>query len=104
MQRKRTPPSTRRDRVPRAGVLRREQNWRRLGLKKESESIAFAEYEPNEWTLRVGFRAKDLHQAARTYDYLEVPPGIVRALLAAEAPGAFLNQRIKPNYEFKLVG
>lgn len=64
----------------------------------ESSSIAEITYKPDTGLLEVRYR-----RTGRTYDYFDVPKEIYEALMNADSKGAFLNQVIKPNYDYARV-
>ena len=68
----------------------------------ESEAIATAAYDKVRAILRITFKS-DADREGGTYDYLEVPPEVVDELLAAESHGQFVNWKIKPHYQCRLV-
>lgn len=61
----------------------------------ESSSLASITYDPKEQMLDVQFR-----RTGHVYRYFDVPRAMYRALIEAESQGAFLNQVIKPNFEY----
>lgn len=61
----------------------------------ESSSLTSVTYDPSDGGLEVQFRRN-----GHFYRYLGVPPAIYRALMDAESKGAFLNQVLKPNFEY----
>ena len=65
---------------------------------KESSSIAAAAYDRDRHILRLHYRPRG------TYDYLDVPTGVVREFVNAASLGRFVNGRIKPRYRYRRVG
>lgn len=61
----------------------------------ESSSLASITYDPKDGLLEVEYR-----RTGYFYRYFDVPRVIYRALIEAESKGAFLNQVIKPNFEY----
>jgi hypothetical protein len=61
----------------------------------ESSSIASAGYRPDQEVLEVRFRS------GAVYRYLNVPPGIHGAFLAAESKGRYFNEAIRGRFEFR---
>jgi hypothetical protein len=62
-----------------------------------SSVVAAIRYYPDTSTLRVVF------VSGMVYDYENVPENIYKKMKAASSKGAFLNNHIKPNYEYKKV-
>lgn len=69
-----------------------------IRTRLESSSIAEISYRPDTGLLEVRYR-----RTGRTYDYFDVPQDVYLALMDADSKGAFLNQVIKPNYEYARV-
>jgi len=63
----------------------------------ESAAISAAGYDERSRILRVTFRS------GRSYEYLAVLPEEYQRFMNAESRGAYLNQIIKPKYEFREV-
>ena len=64
----------------------------------ESSSIASIAYDPVERVLEVEYR-----RSGKFYHYFDVPRTLYRELMDADSKGAFLNQVIKPNFDYTRV-
>jgi hypothetical protein len=57
--------------------------------------------------LRVGYdeeqRLLQVQFKGGTYEYLNVPPVVFEDLQEAPSAGKFINDRVKPNYNFRRV-
>jgi hypothetical protein len=62
-----------------------------------SSVVAKMIYDDEKETLRI------VYVSGRIYDYKKVPLEIYEAMKASDSKGTFLNQHIKPNYEFEKV-
>lgn len=58
-----------------------------------SSALRSVGYDAHTWTLEVEF------DSGEVYQYLDVEPEIVEALLDAESMGAYLNEYIKLDHE-----
>ncbi|MPZ59931.1 MAG: KTSC domain-containing protein [Propionibacteriales bacterium] len=70
-------------------------------MKREpvtSAALRSVGYDPETWTLEVEFVSGDVYQ------YLEVEPEDVEALIRSGSMGRFLNQHIKPRYQYVDLG
>lgn len=63
-----------------------------------SSALASAGYDERTRTLEVEFVSGDV------YRYLDVDPADADALFRAESMGAYMNERIKPRYEYVYLG
>ena len=63
----------------------------------ESRHVAGVGYDPATQTLRVAF------QTGTQYDYLNVPPEVYEAMLAAPSVGSYQALQIRNKYEFQKV-
>ena len=68
---------------------------RRIRTRLDSSSLALITYDPNDHTLDVVYR-----RTGYCYRYFDVPREIHRALIETDSKGAFVNQVIKPNFEY----
>ncbi|TDE09149.1 KTSC domain-containing protein [Jiangella asiatica] len=59
-----------------------------------SSALRSVGYDLRSWTLEVEFVSGEV------YRYFDVEPLDVDALLAADSMGAYLNEEIKPNYDY----
>ena len=62
-----------------------------------SSVIAAKHYDPETKTLRV------IYTSGAIYDYLDVPEEVYEAMNRSFSKGTFLNNRIKPVYEYKKI-
>lgn len=62
-----------------------------------SSVVASFTYNTDKETMRVVF------VSGNVYDYLHVPESIYQEMKAASSKGIYLNEIIKPNYEFERV-
>jgi KTSC domain len=62
-----------------------------------SSAVASAGYDKAARILRLRYTN------GRTYDYFAVPASVYSALLTAESAGEFVNNQIKPRYEYSEV-
>jgi hypothetical protein len=63
----------------------------------ESSSIVSVGYDEERRVLEV------MYTGGRVYHYLNVPSALVLALLEAKSKGRFLNDQIKPNFDYRAV-
>ena len=95
-------PATTLDRMPdrsrRAAPLHSTAMARLIRTSLESSSLASITYDPKDGLLEVEYR-----RTGRFYHYFDVPRAIYRALMDADSKGAFLNQIIKPNFDYVCV-
>lgn len=63
--------------------------------KVSSSAVEEVDYAPSARVLDIKYKGGE------RYSYLKVPRREYEALLAAPSIGAFVNQRIKPNYAFR---
>lgn len=71
---------------------------RLINTQLESSSIASLTYDPRDGLLQVVFR-----RTGHVYHYFDVPRATYRALMEADSKGAFLNQIMKPNFDYARV-
>jgi len=62
-----------------------------------SSVVAAIRYDVTTSTLRV------IYVSGSVYDYKQVPEKIYRDMRTASSKGEFLNNHIKPNYEFEKI-
>jgi ABC-type transporter Mla maintaining outer membrane lipid asymmetry ATPase subunit MlaF len=62
-----------------------------------SSVVAAVRYDEKTLKLRVIF------QSGAIYDYLKVPGNVYNEMKKASSKGEFLNNKIKPNYEFEKI-
>ncbi len=63
----------------------------------KSTNLFAVGYEAWSATLEIHFRNGSV------YEYLDVPPGVYDALVAAESPGQFHRQNIIDHYHFRRI-
>lgn len=61
----------------------------------DSSSLASIVYDPSDGTLEIVYR-----RTGYCYRYFDVPRDIHKALIETDSIGSFLNQVIKPNFEY----
>jgi hypothetical protein len=61
----------------------------------KSSAVRSVGYDPADWVLQVEFAG------GAVYNYFRVPPDEVARLLSAESIGTFINQGVKPYYEYE---
>jgi hypothetical protein len=62
-----------------------------------SSALRSVGYDARTWTLEVEFESGDVYQ------YVNVDPDDVQALLDADSMGSYLNEHIKPHYGYRHV-
>jgi hypothetical protein len=82
--------------IPAAARLRHSSSVARLiRTRSDSSSLASIVYDPTDGTLEVVYRRSGL-----CYRYFDVPRDVHKALVDTASKGTFLNQVIKPNFEY----
>ena len=66
-----------------------------IRTRLDSSSIASVTYDPSDGVLEVHFR-----RTGHCYRYFDVPQDVYKTFMEAESKGAFLNQAIKPTFEY----
>lgn len=69
-------------------------------IKKQldSSSISSVTYDPESGLLQLVFR-----RTGHIYHYFDVPRSSYRALMDADSKGAFINQVLKPSFDYARV-
>ncbi|CAN5347303.1 hypothetical protein BH09BAC6_BH09BAC6_33960 [soil metagenome] len=62
-----------------------------------SSVVASMKYDPDTAVLRI------VYTSGAIYDYLDVPEEVYIAMKTSGSKGVFLNEKLKPNYEFEKV-